>query len=188
MGHVIGIELGTTNCCVAVLSGFSPTVLSNRQGYPTTPSILALTEDGQRLVGQAAARQAVTNPGQTVYGTKQLIGRSFDSDEVQDAISLLDGSFDDADGTVDGTVSIVDFGPNFSLFDIDGNGLIDRDDVTFYGSVCEADINGDGDANLIDLLLFLDDWFSFDADLDGNGRTDIFDLVAYLDLWYVGCG
>ena len=86
MGKVIGIDLGTTNCCVAVLEGGSPTVIANRQGYKTTPSIVAIQEDGKRLVGQLAARQAITNPQHTVYAAKRLIGRTFDSAPVQHAL------------------------------------------------------------------------------------------------------
>ncbi|HJL48712.1 MAG TPA: molecular chaperone DnaK, partial [Polyangiaceae bacterium LLY-WYZ-15_(1-7)] len=86
MSRVIGIDLGTTNCCVAVLEGGSPTVIANRQGYKTTPSIVAIQEDGKRLVGQLAARQAITNPQHTVYAAKRLIGRTFDSAPVQHAL------------------------------------------------------------------------------------------------------
>jgi molecular chaperone DnaK len=87
MSRVIGIDLGTTNCCVSVVLDGKPEVLANRTGYKTTPSVLAVTEDGRRLVGQLAVRQAVTNAEHTVYATKRLIGRSWDSKEVQDALS-----------------------------------------------------------------------------------------------------
>ena len=86
MPHVIGIDLGTTNCCVAVLKGFGPEVIANRQGYKTTPSMIAVTESGDRVVGQLAARQRVTNPQNTIYAAKRLIGRRFDEEEVQHAI------------------------------------------------------------------------------------------------------
>ena len=86
MSRVIGIDLGTTNCCVAVVDGFRPVVLANRAGYKTTPSVIAITEDGRRLVGQLAVRQAVTNPRHTVHASKRLIGRTFDSPQVQQAI------------------------------------------------------------------------------------------------------
>jgi molecular chaperone DnaK len=89
VSHVIGIDLGTTNCCVAVLSESTPTVLSNRQGYSVTPSIVAVSDGGERVVGQIAVRQAVTNPKQTVFGTKRLIGRLYDSEEVQDAMKRV---------------------------------------------------------------------------------------------------
>ncbi|MFO0685793.1 MAG: molecular chaperone DnaK [Sandaracinus sp.] len=86
MSRVIGIDLGTTNCCVAVIEGNKPNVLANRAGYKTTPSVVAITEDGRRLVGQLAVRQAVTNAEHTVYATKRLIGRTWDSKEVQHAV------------------------------------------------------------------------------------------------------
>jgi molecular chaperone DnaK len=85
MGRVMGIDLGTTNCCVAVMDGGAPTVIPNKEGARTTPSIVAFTEKGQKLVGQIAKRQSVTNPGNTVYAVKRLIGRKFNSAEVQQA-------------------------------------------------------------------------------------------------------
>jgi len=89
MSKVIGIDLGTTNSCVAIMEGGDPLVLNNAEGGRTTPSIVAITEKGERLVGQAAKRQAVTNPENTVFGVKRLIGRKFDSKEVQDDIKNL---------------------------------------------------------------------------------------------------
>ncbi|MFK8001454.1 MAG: molecular chaperone DnaK [Polyangiales bacterium] len=83
MGRVIGIDLGTTNCCVAVMEGNVPAVIANKQGYTTTPSIVGIAEDGKRVVGQLASRQAITNAEHTVYATKRLIGRQFDSPQVQ---------------------------------------------------------------------------------------------------------
>src|SRR6266853_369724 len=85
MSRVIGIDLGTTNCCVAVMDGQTPTVVPNKEGARTTPSIVAFTERGERLVGQIAKRQSVTNPKNTVYAVKRLIGRKFNSPEVQQA-------------------------------------------------------------------------------------------------------
>ncbi len=85
MGKVIGIDLGTTNCCVAVMDGGTPMVIPNKEGTRTTPSIVAFTEKGEKLVGQIAKRQAVTNPHNTVYAVKRLIGRKFNSPEVQQA-------------------------------------------------------------------------------------------------------
>ncbi|OLC55977.1 MAG: molecular chaperone DnaK [Acidobacteria bacterium 13_1_40CM_4_69_4] len=85
MSRVIGIDLGTTNCCVAVMDGGTPLVIPNKEGARTTPSIVAFTEKGQRLVGQIAKRQSVTNPNNTVYSVKRLIGRKFNSPEVQQA-------------------------------------------------------------------------------------------------------
>merc|ERR1719323_732219 len=82
-GDVIGIDLGTTNSCVAVMEGSTPRVIENSEGMRTTPSIIALTSDGQRLVGIPAKRQAVTNPENTVFATKRLIGRRFDDEATQ---------------------------------------------------------------------------------------------------------
>lgn len=76
MGKVIGIDLGTTNSCVAVMEGGDPAVIANQEGSRTTPSMVAFTDKGERLVGQSAKRQAVTNPENTVYAIKRLIGRS----------------------------------------------------------------------------------------------------------------
>jgi molecular chaperone DnaK len=88
MPRVIGIDLGTTNCCVAVVDGTRPTVLHNKAGYKTTPSVIGITEDGKRLVGQLAVRQQVTNPEHTVYAAKRLIGRTWDSPQVQHALKV----------------------------------------------------------------------------------------------------
>jgi molecular chaperone DnaK len=87
METVIGIDLGTTNSCVAVVEGGQPTVIANRGGYKTTPSMVAITEAGKRLVGHIAKRQAVTNAEHTVFAAKRLIGRKWDSQQVQNAIS-----------------------------------------------------------------------------------------------------
>jgi len=85
MGRVIGIDLGTTNCCVAAMDRGTPTVIPNKEGARTTPSVVAFTERGEKLVGQIARRQAVTNPRNTIYAVKRLIGRKFSSPEVQHA-------------------------------------------------------------------------------------------------------
>merc|ERR1719336_1604451 len=82
-GGIIGIDLGTTNSCVSIMEGSSPKVLENSEGMRATPSIVALTSDGQRLVGIPAKRQAVTNPENTVFATKRLIGRRFDDEATQ---------------------------------------------------------------------------------------------------------
>ncbi len=82
MGKVIGIDLGTTNCCVAVLEGGAVQIIPNKEGGRTTPSVVGFTDKGERLVGQIAKRQAVTNAANTVYAVKRLIGRKFDSTEV----------------------------------------------------------------------------------------------------------
>ena len=88
MSRVIGIDLGTTNSCVAVVENGQVTVIPNSGGYKTTPSMFAITQDGKRLVGHLAKRQAITNAKGTVYATKRLIGRRFDSDEVQKSVEL----------------------------------------------------------------------------------------------------
>ena len=89
MGRIIGIDLGTTNSCVSVLDGDSPKVIENAEGGRTTPSIVAYTDDGEILVGQAAKRQAVTNPENTIYAIKRLIGRRFKDDVVQKDIKMV---------------------------------------------------------------------------------------------------
>jgi len=83
MAKVLGIDLGTTNSCAAVVEVGSPQVVPNREGSRTTPSIVAFTEDGERLVGQIAKRQAITNPAQTIYAVKRLIGRKWDDAQVR---------------------------------------------------------------------------------------------------------
>ncbi|MGZ3596780.1 MAG: molecular chaperone DnaK [Syntrophales bacterium] len=83
MAKIIGIDLGTTNSCVAIMEGGDPVVIANQEGSRTTPSMVAFTDSGERLVGQVAKRQAVTNPENTVYAIKRLIGRKFSSKEVQ---------------------------------------------------------------------------------------------------------
>jgi molecular chaperone DnaK len=83
MGKIIGIDLGTTNCCVAVLEGGTVQIVPNKEGGRTTPSVVGFTDKGERLVGQIAKRQAVTNASNTVYAVKRLIGRKFDSIEAQ---------------------------------------------------------------------------------------------------------
>ena len=96
MGKVIGIDLGTTNSCVAVMEGGEAKVITNPEGNRTTPSIVALTESGERLVGQTAKRQAITNPENTVFGVKRLIGRKFKSPEVQKDIPNLPYKLEEA--------------------------------------------------------------------------------------------
>ncbi len=89
MGKVIGIDLGTTNSCVAVMEGSTPKVIENSEGARTTPSIVAITDDGERLVGQPAKRQAVTNPERTFFAIKRLIGRTFDDPMTKKDIGLV---------------------------------------------------------------------------------------------------
>lgn len=87
MGKIIGIDLGTTNSCVAIMEGGEPKVLVNEEGARTTPSVVAYTKDGDRLVGQIAKRQAVTNPENTIYSSKRFIGRKFE--EVKEEVKLV---------------------------------------------------------------------------------------------------
>jgi molecular chaperone DnaK len=82
MGKIIGIDLGTTNSCVAVLEGGEPKVIANAEGANTTPSVVGFLANGEKVVGQAAKRQAVTNPDKTLFEVKRLIGRKFNSKEV----------------------------------------------------------------------------------------------------------
>ena len=89
MGKVIGIDLGTTNSVVAILEGSDQNVLTNSEGARTTPSVVAITEDGERLVGQVARRQAITNPENTIFAIKRLIGRRFEDTRVQKALKVL---------------------------------------------------------------------------------------------------
>ena len=89
MAKIIGIDLGTTNSCVAVMEGGDAKVITNPEGGRTTPSIVAISEGGERLVGQVAKRQAITNPENTVFGVKRLIGRKFESPEIQQDMKIL---------------------------------------------------------------------------------------------------
>ena len=89
MGKIIGIDLGTTNSCVAILESTKPRVIDNSEGERTTPSVVALAQDGEVLVGQAAKRQAVTNPENTLYAVKRLLGRRFDDKAVQQELKTL---------------------------------------------------------------------------------------------------
>ncbi|RKQ95782.1 molecular chaperone DnaK [Kushneria sinocarnis] len=97
MGRIIGIDLGTTNSCVAVLDGDKTRVIENAEGARTTPSIVGYTDDGETLVGQAAKRQAVTNPSNTLYAIKRLIGRKFNDDVVQKDIKMVPFKIVEAD-------------------------------------------------------------------------------------------
>ena len=89
MSKVIGIDLGTTNSCVAVMEGGEPVVIPNSEGSRTTPSMVGFTDGDERLVGQIAKRQAVTNPENTIYAVKRLMGRAFESKESQRARSMV---------------------------------------------------------------------------------------------------
>jgi len=87
MGKIIGIDLGTTNSCVAVLEGGEPKVIANEEGARTTPSIVAFSKSGERLVGQVAKRQAITNPENTIFSIKRFMGRRFN--EVNDEMKMV---------------------------------------------------------------------------------------------------
>ncbi|HOT60098.1 MAG TPA: Hsp70 family protein, partial [Spirochaetales bacterium] len=87
MGRIIGIDLGTTNSCVAVMEGGEPLVIANSEGQRTTPSIVGFTQKGERVVGQPAKNQMITNPEKTVYSIKRFMGRRYD--EVQGEIKLV---------------------------------------------------------------------------------------------------
>src|ERR1700741_191410 len=89
MAKVIGIDLGTTNSCVAVMEGGDPVVIPNSEGARTTPSVVAFTDSGERLGGQIARRQAIPNPTNPVFAIKRRMGRRYDAPEVQKAIKVL---------------------------------------------------------------------------------------------------
>ena len=89
MAKIIGIDLGTTNSCVAIMEGGKPRVIENSEGDRTTPSIIAFTKDDEVVVGQSAKRQAVTNPHNTLFAVKRLIGRRFEDDVVQKDINMV---------------------------------------------------------------------------------------------------
>lgn len=97
MGKIIGIDLGTTNSCVAIMEGGEAKVITNAEGGRTTPSIVAISNSGERLVGQIAKRQAITNPENTVYAVKRLIGRKYSSPEVQNDLKILPYKIQQAD-------------------------------------------------------------------------------------------
>ena len=98
MGKIIGIDLGTTNSCVAVMEGGEAKVITNQEGGRTTPSIVAVSESGERLVGQIAKRQAITNPENTIFGVKRLIGRSYGSAEIQNDMKILPYKIEQSSG------------------------------------------------------------------------------------------
>ncbi|MDD4092670.1 MAG: molecular chaperone DnaK [Smithellaceae bacterium] len=107
MGKIIGIDLGTTNSCVAIMEGGDPVVIANQEGNRTTPSVVAITESGERLIGQVARRQAITNSENTVYAVKRMIGRKYNSKEIQydvkiSAYKITEAANGDAQVTVRG--------------------------------------------------------------------------------------
>src|SRR5210317_90994 len=99
MSKVLGIDLGTTNSCMAVMEGGEPVVIPNSEGSRTTPSVVAFAKNGERLVGQAAKRQAVTNPSNTIFSAKRLIGRKFaevSEESAQVPFTVVEGKNKDA--------------------------------------------------------------------------------------------
>jgi len=111
MSKIIGIDLGTTNSCVAVMSGGEPSVIANSEGGRTTPSVVALTDKDERLVGQIAKRQAITNPENTIYSVKRLMGRKYSSSEVKNAANRL--SYKMAEGA-NGDAHVIIRGKSYS--------------------------------------------------------------------------
>lgn len=111
MGKILGIDLGTTNSAMAIIEGGKPKILENAEGNRTTPSVVAISKNGERLVGQTAKRQAVTNPENTVYAVKRLIGRKFDDAEVQDDIKISPFKIVKANGGVKVTMNGKDHSP-----------------------------------------------------------------------------
>lgn len=111
MGKILGIDLGTTNCAMAIIEGGKPKILENAEGKRTTPSVVAISKSGERLVGQTAKRQAVTNPTATVYAVKRLIGRKFESPEVQKDIDTVPFKIVKANGGVKVTMGDKDYTP-----------------------------------------------------------------------------
>ena len=115
MGKIIGIDLGTTNSCVAIMEGGDPVVISNQEGNRTTPSIVAISESGERLVGQVAKRQAITNSENTVYAVKRLIGRKYASKEVQYDLKIIPYKITEASN---GDAQVTVRGKNYSPAEI----------------------------------------------------------------------
>ena len=111
MPKIIGIDLGTTNSAVAVMEGGKPKILENAEGHRTTPSIIAVTKTGERVVGVAAKRQAVTNPKNTLYSIKRLIGRIFSDPEIQRDQKTLPFDIVHAGDTVKVKMSEKDYTP-----------------------------------------------------------------------------
>ncbi len=115
MGKIIGIDLGTTNSCVAIMEGGDPVVIANQEGNRTTPSIVAISENGERLVGQVAKRQAITNSENTIYAVKRLIGRKYTSKEVQQDIKIIPYKITEASN---GDAQVAVRGKNYSPAEI----------------------------------------------------------------------
>jgi molecular chaperone DnaK len=115
MGKIIGIDLGTTNSCVAIMEGGDPIVIANQEGNRTTPSIVAISENGERLVGQVAKRQAITNSENTVYAVKRLIGRKYSSKEIQQDVKITAYKITEA---TNGDAQVTVRGKNYSPAEI----------------------------------------------------------------------
>ena len=115
MGKIIGIDLGTTNSCVAIMEGGDPVVIANQEGNRTTPSVVAIAENGERLVGQVARRQAITNSENTIYAVKRLIGRKYNSKEVQYDIKIIPYKITEAPN---GDAQVTARGKNYSPAEI----------------------------------------------------------------------
>ena len=111
MSKILGIDLGTTNSCMAVIEGGEPTVIANKEGNRTTPSIIAVDKKGERLVGQLAKRQAVTNPDNTLFSIKRLIGRKFEDEEIQKDLKTLPFKIKKANGGVKLEMGSKDYTP-----------------------------------------------------------------------------
>src|SRR3546814_9333213 len=97
MAKVIGIDLGTTNSCIAIMDGKAPKVVENAEGARTTPSMVAFTKDGERLVGQPAKRQAVTNPENTLFAVKRMIDRAYTDDATRRLTEMVHNKLDNGD-------------------------------------------------------------------------------------------
>ena len=115
MGKIIGIDLGTTNSCVAIMEGGDPIVIANQEGNRTTPSIVAISDSGERLVGQVAKRQAITNSENTVYAVKRLIGRKYSSKEIQYDLKIIPYKITEASN---GDAQVTVRGKNYSPAEI----------------------------------------------------------------------
>jgi len=115
MGKIIGIDLGTTNSCVAIMEGGDPVVIANQEGNRTTPSIVAIADNGERLVGQVAKRQAITNSENTIYAVKRLIGRKYTAKEVQYDIKIIPYKITEA---TNGDAQVTVRGKNYSPAEI----------------------------------------------------------------------
>ncbi len=138
MAKVIGIDLGTTNSVMAVMEAGEPTVLENSEGSRLTPSVVAITKSGERLVGQVAKRQAVTNPENTVFSIKRLMGRKFDDPEVQRTMKMVPYKITRAPN---GDVRVVLGGREYSPPEISAMGYPGRD----YGSCLLQRLAAPGD-------------------------------------------